>query len=209
MPTRRIFLQSLGALSVLGLAPGANKAFFFAVNEISEYQGLPAGSVESWAIHPVTGLRTLISRQSLSLSATMPKSLALSPDRRHIVVAVYGGGCYNVLPVSTSGQIGPVTQVFKEIGSGPHRKQSNAHPHSLLFHPSGQFLITTDLGADRISVFRFQEGRMTRVHQVKAPAGSGPAQLEMNPAGSKFLVHHHFTPLRRIYQFNQKTGQLT
>jgi 6-phosphogluconolactonase (cycloisomerase 2 family) len=209
MPTRRIFLQSLGALSVLGLAPGANKAFFFAVNEISEYQGLPAGSVESWAIHPPTGRRILISRQSLSLSATMPKSLALSPDRRHIVVAVYGGGCYNVLPVNTNGEIGPVTQVFKEIGSGPHPKQATAHPYSVLFHPSGQFLITTDLGADRISVFRFHEGRMTRVHQLKAPAGSGPAQLEMNPTGSQFVVHHHFTPLRSVHPFDQRTGQLT
>lgn len=132
--------------------------FLFAVNEIAEFQGLPSGSVESFAVDGETGWLTRISRRGLSLSATMPKSLAVSPDGRHLVVAAYGGGSYNVLPVTPTGEIGRVTQAMKEIGCG-----QVAHPHSVMFHPSGRFLIATDTGIDRVSVFRFSEGRMTRV----------------------------------------------
>src|SRR5205823_7944684 len=117
-------------------------------------EGLPTGSVESYSIAPDTGLIQLISRQPLSLSATRPKRFAISPDGGYVVVAAYGGGAYNVLPVDGDGRIGSVRQVLKEIGNGPNRKrQATAHPHSVVIHPSGKFVIATDLGCDRINVF--------------------------------------------------------
>jgi 6-phosphogluconolactonase (cycloisomerase 2 family) len=115
----------------------------------------------------------LISRQPLSLSATGPKHVAISPDGSWMVVAVYRGGAYNLLPVDREGRIGSVTQALKEIGSGPHpTKQATAHPHSVVFHPSGKFVIGTDFGCDRINVFAFQSGRLRRVQQMGASAGS-------------------------------------
>jgi len=193
MTSRRSFLQFLGGLSVVSAVRGASGAvqyagtndaievrargrviqrvaserpvslclsgnFLFAVNQIAEFQGLPSGSVESFSVDAATGCLTRVSRQGLSLSATMPKSLTVSPDGRHLVVAVYGGGSYNVLPVAPNGEIGRVTQAVKEIGCG-----KAAHPHSVVFHPSGRFVIAKDMGIDRVSVFRFSEGRMTRV----------------------------------------------
>ncbi len=207
MTSRRGFLRVLGGLSAVGALRGASAGvqyvstddaievrargqviqrvasdrpvslslsgnFLFAVNEIAEFQGLPAGSVESFAVHAETGCLTRVSRQGLSLSATMPKSLAISPDGRHMVVAVYGGGAYNVLPVAPNGEIGRVTQVIKEIGCG-----KVAHPDSVVFDASGQFVTATDTGADRLSVFRFNEGRMTRVSQVSYQFNSGRGLL--------------------------------
>jgi 6-phosphogluconolactonase (cycloisomerase 2 family) len=193
MTSRRGFLQVLGSLSAVSVLRGATAGveyvgaedaidvrargrviqrvaserpvslslsghFLFAVNEIAEFQGLPSGSVESFAVDAATGFLTRVSRRALSLSATMPKSLAVSPNGRHLVVAAYGGGSYNVLPVAANGEIGRVTQAVKEIGCG-----RAAHPNSVVFHPSGRFVIATDSGAERVSVFRFSEGRMTRV----------------------------------------------
>ena len=114
----------------------------------------------------------------------MPRHLAIAPDGQHMVVAAYGGGAYNVLPIKPDGTIGPVTQIIKEIG-----RQRTAHPHSLLFHPSGQFLITTDFGADRINVFQFTAGRLTRLQQIQTPPGSGPAELTINPKRHTSLRH--------------------
>ena len=143
--SRRLFVQSLTSVSVLAISRPGPK-LLFAVNEVAECQGLPAGSVESY---DVSGPPRLISCRGLSLSATMPKSLALAPDGSFLVVAAYGGGIYNVLPVSHAGVIGEVRQVLKVIGSSIHPdRQAASHPHSLVFHPSGNFLLATDLGTD-------------------------------------------------------------
>jgi 6-phosphogluconolactonase (cycloisomerase 2 family) len=173
----------------------------FAVNEIDEFEGLPRGSVESYTVAPGTGLLTLISREPLSLSATRPRSLAISPDGRFIVVAVYGGGAYNVLPLGVDGRIGRVTQVIKEIGCGPDRKmQATAHPHSVVFHPSGKFVVTTDFGCDRINVFSFNAGGMTKIHQIAAPAGSGPAEVYLDDSGLEALVQHRLGSFQAQYK---------
>jgi 6-phosphogluconolactonase (cycloisomerase 2 family) len=218
IPTRRVFLQSLGALPVLGALPAlkhnaialdAGGEFLFAVNEISEFQGLPTGSVESYAVEPGSGHLTLVTRAPLSLSATLPRHLALSPDGRYLVVTAFGGGCYNVLPVGRGGEIGAPTQIIKEIGYGPHaEKQASAHPHSVVFHPSGKFVIGTDLGSDRINVFAFEEGRMRRIQQVDTPAGSGPAGLQMSPDGGSIRVQHEISGLVASYRFNSVDGVL-
>jgi 6-phosphogluconolactonase len=129
----------------------------FAVNEIDEYEGLPTGSVESYAVAPESGLIELLSRRPLALSAIRPRHLAISPDGKYMVVAVYGGGAYNVLAIEADGKIGALVHVFKEIGLG-----ASAHPHSVVFHPSGQFVVGTDLGCDRNSVFAFDNGRLSR-----------------------------------------------
>jgi 6-phosphogluconolactonase (cycloisomerase 2 family) len=191
------------------LALDANRKLLFVVNEISQYQGLPAGSVESHSVHPQTGLLSLVSRQALSLSAIKPRSLAISPDGKFLAVAVYGGGAYNVLPIRANGEIGPVTQILKEIGRGPHpTEQATAHPHSLIFHPSGRFVIASDVGMDRISVFAFHDGRMVRLNQIQTPAGSGPGHLELGSDGSRIFVRHQLTGRHCSYQFNPRTGCL-
>jgi 6-phosphogluconolactonase len=189
------------------LALDAPRNYLFAVNDVDEYEGLPTGSVESYAVEPTTGRLDFIGRQPLSLSAIRPKHLAVSLNGQYLVVAVYGGGSYNVLPIKPNGRIGPVTQVFKEIGSGPHPKiQAAAHPHSVAFHPSGKFVISTDLGSDRISLFAFESGRLRRIQQIDAPPGSGPAGLYISPDGLQVFVEHKLHALRSCYQFNAVNG---
>ena len=81
------------------LALDASERFLYAVNEVDEYEGLPSGTVEAYAIDAADGTLTFVNRQSLSLSATAPRHAAVSPDGRSLVVAVHGGGAYNVLPL--------------------------------------------------------------------------------------------------------------
>jgi 6-phosphogluconolactonase (cycloisomerase 2 family) len=140
----------------------------------------------------------------------MPRELAISPDGRFLVVAVYGGGLYNVLPVGSNGEIGGVTQVIKEIGcSIKGDRQLSAHPHSVVFHPSGKFLFGTDEGADRINVFRIDDGQMTCVQRVSAVPGSGPAGLAMESSGLHVLVEHEFSTSIARYRFDSGSELLS
>lgn len=203
-------VQSLPSQHPSSITIDVSRKYLFAVNEIAEFHGLPTGSVESYRMEPGSGHLDLISRVPLSLSATMPRGLAFSPDRRFLVVAVRGGGLYNVLAVAADGNIGSVTQILKEIGCSINgHRQCSAHPHSVVFHPSGKFLFGTDEGADRINVFRIDDGYMTCVHRVCTVPGSGPAGLAIDSSGSLVRVEHAFSTAKARYRFDSRSGLLT
>ncbi len=187
----------------------SDKKLLFAVNEVDEYLGLPTGSAESYSIDSGSGTLSLVSRQSLSLSATKPRNLVAAPDRQYLAVAVYGGGAYNSLPIFSDGKLGPVTQVSKEIGCGAHTvRQASAHPHSIAVHPSGRFFIGTDLGSDRINVFA-TKGRLTeRVCSLAVHSGDGPAHIAIHPSGSLLFVSNKLSRSVASYRVDNCTGQI-
>lgn len=196
-------VQSVASDHPSSLTLDVTGQYLFGVNRTDDFKGLPTGSVESYRVEPVGGHLALISRVPLSLSATMPMQLALSPDQRFLVVAAYGGGLYNVLPVGSNGEIGGVTQAVKEIGRSINgNRQLSAHPHSVVFHPSGKFLFGTDEGADRINVARFDNGRYKCVQRVCTLPGTGPAGLAISPSGSHLFVAHAFSASITCYRFN-------
>src|ERR1700692_1783031 len=143
------------------LALDASERFLYAVNEVDEYEGLPTGTVEAYAIDSADGGLKLINRQKLSLSATAPRHAAVSPDGRALVVAVHGGGAYNVLPLAKDGSVGAVSGILKETGSGPHDEQRSAHPQMVVFDRAGR-VVSADLGSDRLTVLRLDAARLSR-----------------------------------------------
>src|SRR5579871_1934477 len=110
-------VQTIPSEHPTALALHPSQHFLYAVNEISSHQGLPLGTVEAYGIDPHDGHITLLNRQSLSLSGTLPRHLAISPDGRNVVVALHGGGAYNVLPIGADGMLGKVSGILKEVGS--------------------------------------------------------------------------------------------
>ena len=164
----------------------------YVANQVAVWQGLPCGSVEAFAIDTRTGSLTRLSEQPLALSATMPGSLAIPQDGCHLVVAAYGGGAYNVLPIAHDGSLGRVAGIVKETGAGKHPElQQSAHPHTLVFDSGGRTLLATDLGADRLSIFRLERGELERIHRVQLPAGAGPGSVAVHPTGRWLFLAQH------------------
>ncbi|WP_263358496.1 lactonase family protein [Acidicapsa ligni] len=162
--------------------------FLYTVNQVDETDGLPRGSVEAYAIAS-DGRITLLNRQPLALSAVRPRQLAISPDGSSLVVAVHGGGAYNLLSIKKDGALEPVRSRLKETGSGLHPQlQASAHPHTAIFDPTGRFLFATDEGCDRLSAFAIHEGKLARRQQVQTAAGSGPGHAVIHDSGSLFYV---------------------
>jgi 6-phosphogluconolactonase len=175
--------QNIASKSPSFLAIHPNQQFLYVVNEIDEHRGLPCGTIESYNINDTDGTLTLMNRQALSLSGVMPRHLAISPDGRYLVVAIYGGGAYNVLPVHLNGEVGRPTGILKETGSGLHAEyQQSAHPHSVLFDPTGKYVLGTDQGCDRLNVFALQNGELVRSHQVQLREGAGSGDMAMHGA---------------------------
>lgn len=185
----------------------AGERFLYAVNEVDEYEGLPSGTVEAYAIDDADGSLTLVNRQRLSLSATAPRHAAVSPDGRALVVAVHGGGAYNVLALGTDGSVGAVSGILKETGSGPHERQRSAHPQMVVFDRAGR-MVTADLGSDRLSVLKLEDSRLSISGRYTAQPGDGPHQLAFHPDGGLLFVANELDASVVCYRYDVSEGRI-
>jgi 6-phosphogluconolactonase len=191
--------------SALTLHPSQN--VLYATHAVDTYRGLPMGAVEAYAIDPHTSRLTSINQQPLSLSATMPSDLAISPDGRHLAVAIYGGGAYNLLPINQDGSLASVSAILKETGRGKHQQhQSSSHPHSVKFNATGH-LLGTDLGTDRLNIFTITEGKLIRTNQIQQLPGSGPGNLAFHPASNLLFIANELDASISTFRFNILTGE--
>lgn len=174
----------------------------YVANGVTEYGNLPRGSVEAYAIDRTTGRLAFINRAPLSLSGTSPRELVIAPDGRCVVVAVHGGGAYNVLPLEEDGRVGRVSGILKEIGSGPHPLQAAAHPSAVMFDREGRVL-TADQGSDRLSVFALTDGGLSVAGRWDVPAGSGPSNMVLHPDGRRVYVAHAFNGSVSSYSYHR------
>jgi 6-phosphogluconolactonase len=185
----------------------ASERFLYAVNEVDEYERLPTGTVEGYAIDGADGTLRLVNRQKLSLSATAPRHAAVSPDGRALVVAVHGGGAYNVLPLGQDGSVQPVSGILKETGSGPHDRQRSAHPQMVVFDRLGR-VVSADLGSDGMSVLKLDDARVHRVGRQTARPGSGPRQLAFHPDGELLFVANELDASVACYAYDVSEGRI-
>ncbi|MGE8676049.1 MAG: lactonase family protein [Achromobacter kerstersii] len=190
------------------LAVHPSQRFLYAINEIDHWEGLPRGTAEAYAINENDGTLHLLNRQPLSLASTAPAHLAVSPDGRHLVTAQYLGGTYNVLPIHRDGSLGSVSGIVKETGSGPRPEQESAHPHMVLFDPTGQRVLATDLGSDRINLFTLEEGRMALAGRTALPAGSGPRHLALHPGGKLLYVVNELDATIACLGYDARAGRV-
>jgi 6-phosphogluconolactonase (cycloisomerase 2 family) len=185
----------------------ASERFLYAVNQVDEYQGLPTGTVEAYVLEEANGSLKLVNRQKLSLSATAPRHAAVSPDGRTLIVAVHGGGAYNVLPLGKDGSVGTVSGILKETGSGPHDEQRSAHPQMVVFDRAGR-VVSADLGGDRLSVLKIDTGQLSVAGRYAAKTGDGPRHLAFHPDGRLLFVANELDASVACYRYDAEDGRI-
>jgi 6-phosphogluconolactonase (cycloisomerase 2 family) len=162
----------------------------------------PGGTVAAYRIGPDGGLAPL---GSVASEGGKPVHLSLHPAGRHLFVANYDGGSIAVLPIADDGSLGAATDVQAPTGPiGPARPadappgsfadsgHDARHAHFVESDPGGRFVLHTDLGQDRLYIWRFDAaaGRLMPAPTpvVAAGPGSGPRHLCWQPDGCRFYV---------------------
>lgn len=186
---RFLLRQTIASAHPVAMAISGGR--LYVANGVSQYGNLPRGSVEAYAIDATTGQLELLNRVPLSLSGISPRDLAIAPDGGSIIVAVHGGGAYNLLPIEEDGRLGRVSGILKEMGSGPHPLQAAAHPSAVVFDRVGRVL-AADQGADRLSVLALSDGTLSVFGRCKVTPGSGPSSLVLHPDGRRVYVAQAF-----------------
>lgn len=104
-----------------------------------------------------------------------------------LFASCYGSGSVSVHPVDAAGAPGESTLRIQGEGSGPHPDQPHARAHATLGLPDGRLLIA-DLGADRVTVHGWRDGRVHRITEIVLPAGTGPRDLALLADGRVLLL---------------------
>lgn len=178
------------------IAIHSSKKYLYAINEVADFAG-GNGSVSAFAIDPATADLTLLN--TVSSAGAGPAHMSLDRSGRFAFVANYAGGTIAVLPILAGGRLGDAVDVHHDTGSVGSTQAVDApagsfaisghdapHAHMIAPDPSNQFVLATDLGQDRIYIYRFDAatGKLTpQGDPVSLPAGNGPRHFVFHPNG--------------------------
>lgn len=126
-------------------------------------------------------------------------------DGKHVFTANYSGGSISVYGIKVDGSLTPVKQLVQHTGSGPDKRQTSAHVHQTLFSPDGKYVISTDLGEDKIYVYSYQanaEKPLTLKHSISTNPGSGPRHITFSPNGKFAYLAHEFNGKISVFGYN-------
>ena len=101
-----------------------------------------------------------------------------------VIAAHYGAGSVGVYPLLADGRLGAVAQVIQHEGRSVNvERQEGPHAHGVTLDRSGRFLFVTDLGMDKVMVYRLDAGRLIPHEPPFAAlhAGAGPRHAVVHP----------------------------
>jgi 6-phosphogluconolactonase len=156
----------------------ADKKRLYFVNEVPSFIGKEGGGV-SMANVTKRGLESVVG-SAVNQKGGGPCFITMSHDRKFLLTANYGSGSVSVLRLTSTNTPGEVTDaVFFD-----HPDSIASHPHMILYNPSKDFYYVTDLGLDRVFIFRL-DATTGKLKPADTPffavaKGSGPRHMVMN-----------------------------
>ena len=182
----------------------------YVVHDTSDYLSLPRASISAWSIDRSSGELRQLARVPLTLSATHPQHLAISPDGRTLLVSATGGGAYNIFSLAADGSILPSPHALKQTGHGPHPLQFSAQPSSAVFHPTQPIAYACDFGADRVDQLDLSTAVPAIVARTPLTSGSGPRHIAFDySAGHRLLVTSSLEATKHIIAIDRNSGRLS
>ena len=171
----------------------------YAVNEFTAFEG-KNGSVSAFSIDAKTGQLKFLNK--VSSGGRDPCHLTIDRYGKWLIVANYSSGNVSVFSIKEDGSLGASSALVQHSGSGKdQRRQEGPHAHSVTFSPDERFLLVSDLGLDKVMIYRFDriKGSLTANDPpfVALNAGAGPRHLSFHPNG------------RFVYQINELNSTLT
>lgn len=174
-----------------------SRKYLYTINEVTDFRG-KNGAVTAYAIDETTGDLTFINQSSTE--GPGPAHLSIASSGKFVFVANYLGGCIAVLPIHPDGSLGAATDVHHDYGNVGSIHATHAcpgsyaisghdapHAHMILPDPSNRFVLQTDLGQDRLYIYRFDAatGKLTPAATPfeQLPTGDGPRHFAFHPNG--------------------------
>lgn len=173
--------------------------------------GRSNGSIYGFAVAQGSGALRQLGRADAGGGGTT--HLALDRKARTLFAANYGAGQVVAIPLDAAGAPTSVRSMLRHEGSGPSKRQQGPHAHGVTLDPSGRYVLSPDLGADKVFIHRFD--RATGALSANAgstidlPPGSGPRHLVFSPDGRFAFVDTELTGAVYVFRWNAGAGMAT
>ena len=197
--------------SYLALSP--DQKFLYAIDKRIWDSSSREQMVSAYRVHPDSYMLEYLNSQSSRGSG--PCHIHCNSDRSYIFAANYNSGSVAVFPLSDKGEILPASDLYVSTGSGPDTmRQNSAHTHYVAMDPDENYLLSPDLGTDRVLVFRFDKpsGKLIpnspQPYFASAP-GAGPRHLAFHPDGKHFYVVNELNGTLNACSFDKGSGRIS
>lgn len=179
------------------------------VYSVSE-SGNKEGSVSAFSFDAGSGKLTFLN--SASSGGNGPCYVSVDDKKQYVFAGNYGAGSLSAIRVNKDGSLSADVQTIQHEGSSVNEnRQNKPHVHSVVLSPDNQYLLTPDLGTDKVNVYRFDPLKpqaLTPAEPAFATVkpGTGPRHLTFHPNG-KFA--YLITEMEgAIDAFDYKNGKL-
>jgi 6-phosphogluconolactonase len=197
------------------LAVHPNGRFLYAATEDPQSLGPDfdhASYVSAFSMDPSDGKLRLLN--TLPTGGTSTCYISLDKTGRFLLMANFGSGSVSVLRINEDGSLGQQTAFMKHIGKGKDPSfQSQPHPHSIDVSPDNRYAIVSDLGVDKIFVYRFDAttGVLSPENPpfVAAEAGGGPRHFVFDGAGRFGYSLKEMSGIVTVLAWDPAQGTLT
>lgn len=153
------------------------------VYAVSETHGDTPGSISAYKFDQKAGKLTLLNTQPTR--GDDPCYVEVDKTGKYVAVANYSSGSLILFQIGDSGELLPEKQFIQQTGSSINKdRQKMAHVHETVFSPDGKYLLTPDLGTDKVVVYRFapeSNKPLTKFSEIEVEPGSGPRHFIFHP----------------------------
>ncbi|MFD2144280.1 lactonase family protein [Mucilaginibacter antarcticus] len=183
------------------LCVSANNKFIYAVSDKS----IGSGNVYAYKFNAATG-----QLDSLNNRSAFGGPLYVSVDKaQKTFLRQLSGRLLSVYPLNADGSLGEVSQVIQSSGNSINRlRQEAPHLQSAIFSPDEKHLLTTDLGTDRLNIYKYN----ATAQEVLSPAplpfvngnpGYGPRHAVFSGDGRFVYMLQELSGTITVYSFNK------
>ena len=201
------------------LAIDPSRRHLFATNETATHDGQPGGGASAFTLDASAGTLTPLNQQPTH--GTFPAHLTVDPTGAYLLVANYGSGNVAVYPIGASGDLGAMSDLVQNHGSGPNTaRQEGPHAHMITFDPSGHYALLVDLGIDQTLVYRLDTttGKL-HAHDIvidgvaaqscgQAAPGAGPRHIAFHPTNRYAYVINELGSTIDAFSWDEARGTL-
>lgn len=175
------------------LTVSKNNNYVYSVNENGA-----ESTVSSFGYNPSSGKLNFINKQS----SKGADPCYIINDDKNVIVANYSGGNISVFGKNNDGSISEAKQVIQHYGKGTNEKrQKGPHVHMVHFSPDKKFILSNDLGNDKVYLYQYNPSSANETLKIKdsisVKSGSGPRHLTFSKDG------------RFVYLLQELDGALT
>lgn len=183
--------KQTGALRYLSTSDAMISPSYLAVHEngkwvyaANEYNGGDVEFASVTALEYNPDDHSLNYLNEVSSMGQYPCYVSIDNTGKFVMAANYVGGSVALLPITEEGMLEEYTSYKKHSGSSAHPRQDAPHAHQIMQHPTEDWVVAVDLGADRVYEYALDTLSQTLNYvgdYPNSPRMSGPRHLAFHP----------------------------